>query len=116
MISPASTFISSDVSSAVPEKKMAVPNTSDQTAASALAAARKLLHHTDCDPREANLFRGINISLIGDADMARLRDLLCGALSVRDRRPWSSNGKRISVCNSTTFRGTCFNFLNVADA
>lgn len=78
---------------------------SDETAISALKAARKLLHQTDCDPRTENLFRGIDITLIGDAEMAGLRDLICGVLSIRDRRPWSSNGKRVAVNNMTTFLG-----------
>ena len=103
-MSPVSTGKSSDECSALLIK-------SDQTAMSALAAARKLLHQPDCNPREVNLFGEINILLIAGTEMARLRDLLCAVLSVRDRRPWSSNGKRIA-----TYLGKNSNFLNLVNA
>ena len=83
----------------------------DLAAARALAAARQRMHQNDCDPREPSLFLGIDISLISDLKLGELRVLICGALSVRDQRPWSSNGKRISVNNMTTFLGTIFNSL-----
>lgn len=70
--------------------------------------ARRILRQPGCDPRDPNLFQGIDISVICDREMDSLRELLCGALSVRDRRPWSCNGKRTSVLNLTTFLGTNF--------
>ena len=68
--------------------------------------ARQILRQPGCDPRDPNLFRGIDLSAICDSEMDSLRELLCGALSVQDRRPWSCNGKRVSVLNLTTFLGT----------
>lgn len=109
MMSPVSTVESLNDCSALLNK-------SDQTAMSALAAARKLLHRPDCDPREANLFGVINISLIAETVMARLRDLLCAVLSVRDRRPWSRNGKRIAVNKLTTYLGKISKFLSLVNA
>lgn len=83
----------------------------DLAATRTLAAARQRMHQNDCDPRDPSLFLGIDVSLISDLKLGELRDLICGALSVRDQRPWSSNGKRISVNNMTTFLGTIFNSL-----
>ena len=79
-----------------------------QSVVPAHSKARRILHQPGCDPRDPNLFRGIDISVICDREIDSLRELLCGALSVRDRRPWSCNGKRTSVLNLTTFLGTNF--------
>ena len=79
---------------------------SDETATSANAAARKKLRDIDCDPRDPNLFSGINLSLIGDNDIKCIRDLLCGVLSVRDKIPWASNGNTVFVNDQTTYIGT----------
>ena len=102
-----STVVSSDAYTAVLHK-------SDQTAFTALAAARKLLHQPDCDQREANFFDGIDLTPIGETGMAGLRDLLCGVLSVCDKRTWSSNGKRSAVNNLTTYLGTNSNYISPA--
>ena len=53
----------------------------------ASAAARRCRRVIECDPHQPDLFRGIDIAAIGEIEMASLRDLLCGVLSVRDRRP-----------------------------
>ena len=77
----------------------------------ASVAARQLLRQADCDPRQPNLFGGIDIAAIDTNEMASLRDLLCAVLSVRDRRPWCSNGKRVTVGKLTVYLGMTFNFL-----
>ena len=71
----------------------------------ASAAARKLLRQDDCDPRRPDLF--------GEIEMSSLRDLLCGVLSKHDRRPWCSNGKRITVGRLIIYLGTTFKSVNI---
>ena len=89
---------------------------SEQTAISALAAARARLRSSDCDPRDPNLFSGIKISLFDDKQMADLRDLICAVQSKRDRIPWSSNGSRISVTDEVTYLGTYHPYDNYCTA
>ena len=43
--------------------------------------ACQILRQPGCDPRDPNLSRGIDISVICDREMDSLRVLLCGALS-----------------------------------
>ena len=95
-----------------------VPVSSDQSNGNVVQSdlpahtlARQILRQPGCDPRDPNLFLGIDHSLISDSEMESLRELLCGALSVRDRRPWSCNGKRVSVLKLTTFLGTNFSII-----
>ena len=95
------------------DREASVPVSSDHSLDSSVQAdvpahilARQILRQPGCDPRDPNLFSSIDLSLICDREMDSLRELLCGALSVQDRRPWSCNGKRVSVLNLTTFLGT----------
>ena len=83
--------------------------TSMQEGIDALASARKILHEVLCDPRAANLFEGVELELINDDEgMRNLRHLICGVLSVRDRRPWSGNGQRTTADNFTTYLGKIY--------
>lgn len=91
------------VSSDLPERNSCV-----QSGIAPHILARQILRQPECDPREPLLFRDIDMSLICDVEMAGLRELICAVLSVRDRRPWSGNGKRVSVCKLTTFLGKNF--------
>ena len=94
------------------DREASVPASSDNSLDNSVQAnvlahilARQILRQPGCDPRDPNLFRSVDLSVICDREMDSLRELLCGALSVQDRRPWSCNGKRVSVLNLTTFLG-----------
>jgi hypothetical protein len=86
----------------------------DRTPADAVAHARNLLR-TVVDPRELDRYLGIRryLPFLSDAEMSALQQLVCGVLSIHDRRPWSSNGTRVTVANSTTYLGITLQLLSM---
>lgn len=75
------------------------------TGAHALVAARQLLHMADCNPREVDFFNGFDFTAVSTDEMKELRNLICGVLSLRDRRTWSGNGLRTTVNNRNIYLG-----------
>ena len=81
------------------------------TGADAIKAARERLHRDNSDPRDVNIFVGLDLKSVSDADLKELRTLLCGTLSLRDRRPWSNNGAQKSPYEKKTYLGRNFDSI-----
>ena len=81
------------------------------TGAQAIAAARKQLRRDGSDPRDVLLFEGLDFRTASESDIESLRNLICGALSQKDRRPWSNNGVQNSPYEKKTYLGWCSVFI-----
>lgn len=105
-------IMTSLVESDLPDDSETTPVQNDLAVSSEnfeFVAARKILREVGCDPRVPNLFGGINMAAINEADMADIRNLICAVLSVRDKRPWSNNGTRVLVDGMKVYMGKISN-------